>query len=117
MSEEERKRGARALAEEERKAGAGDAEEIPGDTPDFSNPSDVVVWHGRQVIYLLGLMRREKAAARLRCLNSAIDAWSKCIRLAIDSSELEAVKKDLLALRQQIENDRKSGPTGLVKKA
>ena len=81
-------------------------ESDPGEDspPDFSNPSQVVFWYGKQIVHLLGLMRREKASSRLRCLNSSIDSWSKAVRLAIDSSELEAVKADLLELRRQIES-------------
>ena len=79
------------------------------DTPDFENPSSVVQWYGERIVSYLAMMKREKAASRLRALNSAIDSWSKAYRLASDTSELEQLKSELDELRQIIEAERQ-GP-------
>ena len=76
------------------------------DKPDFSDPSSVVRWYGERIITYMKLARREKALTRLRALNSAIDSWSKAIRLAHDSSELEQLKQELQELRELVEAER-----------
>lgn len=75
-------------------------------SPDFTNPGEVVKWFGGEIIRLLGQMTREKAGARLRALNSAVDSWSRAYRLSADTVELQQLKQDLDELRQHVEAER-----------
>ena len=71
--------------------------------PDFSDPSSVVSWYGAQIIHFLGLMKKEKAASRLRILNSSIDSWARAFRLSADTSELSELKNQLDELKATIQ--------------
>ena len=72
------------------------------EAPNFSDPSSVIKWHGKQIIRYLSLMRREKASSRLRLLNTSIDSWSRAFRLCADTSELEGLKRELDELREMV---------------
>ena len=87
------------------------------DEPDFKNPASVIRWHGRQTIELLSLMKREKAAARLRALNSAVDVWTKIYRLFSDTQELQNLKAEMEELRQLINEsvEKRDGPMGVIR--
>ena len=85
------------------------------ETPNFGDPSAVVQWYGNQILALMHIARRESALKRLRALSGALDSWSKMLRLANDSSELQTLKDELQELRQMVESERKTGVRGLVK--
>ena len=84
-------------------------------TPDFTDPTAVVVWFGREIVRLLASARREKSLVRLRALNSSIDSWSRAFRLASDTSELEKLKTELDELRDLFEAEHRTGPVGVTR--
>lgn len=95
-------------------------EEAPADPegeagPDWENPTSVLRWYGSEIIRLIGLARRKEALSRLRALAGALDCWAKLARLSADTSEIEAIKAELGALRRELEAQKGLGPRGVVR--
>jgi len=83
--------------------------------PDFSDAAQVTKWFGEKIIEYMHLARRKEALQRLKTLSSALDSWSRILKLANDSSELENLKTELADLRQMVEAERKTGPKAVVR--
>lgn len=86
------------------------------DAPDFSNATEVCRWFGSEIMRLVSAAKREKALSRLRALGSALDTWQKLYRLSVDTSELEQLRAELDELRAIIEDERRAGPVGVIRK-
>jgi hypothetical protein len=82
--------------------------------PDFSNATAVAAWFGQEIIRLIRSAKREKSLTRLRALSSAVDSWAKLHRLATDTDDLQTLKIQLAELREEVESQRRHGPTGVV---
>lgn len=94
-----------------------EATEAPTTGPDFDNPSSVTAWYGQVILETYGKMvsARTKAETRLRVVGQALDSWQRLYKVAAETSELSDLRRELDELRAQIEAERRSGPTGVVK--
>lgn len=90
--------------------------EIP--SPNWLSPTSVLKWAGAEIETTWCSMnrgQRPKSDVRLRALSTALDSWAKMFRLVSDTAVLSELQKQLDELRTAVEEQQKSGPTGVVR--
>lgn len=87
-------------------------------SPNWLSPTSVLKWAGAEIENTWRSMnrgQRPNSDVRLRALSTALDSWAKMFRLVSDTAVLSELQKQLDELRAAVEEQRRSGPTGIVK--